>query len=142
MPEYSIIIADWRRHGAAILTIRRTVFIDEQGVSEALEIDPEDHRHTHALAFDHHGAGIATGRLLADRQIGRMAVLPAWRGRGVGDAILTRLMETARARGVKRVTLSAQVHARWFYAGRGFTAHGGVFMDAGIEHIAMTRELL
>lgn len=141
MPDYSIAIADWNRHTAVIRSIRRTVFIIEQGVSETLEVDPEDGLHTHALARDERGDGIATGRLLADGQIGRLAVLAAWRGRGVGSAILTRLIDTAETRGLKCVTLHAQLHAKAFYAARGFIEHGGVFMEAGIEHINMTRAL-
>lgn len=141
MADYSTAIVDWHNHEAVIRAIRCTVFVEEQGVSEALEVDPRDPQHTHALAFDDRGNGIATGRLLADGQIGRMAVLAAWRGRGVGSAILTRLLDTARARGLRRVTLNAQVRARAFYAGRGFAECGGVFMEAGIEHITMTRKL-
>lgn len=97
MPDYSTDIVDWPGHEAVIRSIRRTVFMVEQGVSEALEADPQNCQHTHALAFDDNGNGIATGRLLADGQIGRMAVLAAWRGRGVGSAILTRLLDTAAA---------------------------------------------
>ena len=141
MPAYSTAIVDWDNYHAVILAIRRTVFVVEQGVSEALEIDPHDRRHTHALAFDEGGNGIATGRLLADGRIGRMAVLEAWRGRGVGGAVLQRLLDTAGARGLKRVALNAQVSARAFYAARGFVECGEVFMEAGIEHIAMTRAL-
>ena len=141
MPDYSTAIVDWPDFEAVICSIRRTVFMVEQGISEALEVDPDDCQHIHALAFDDDGNGIATGRLLADGQIGRMAVLAAWRGRGVGSAILTRLLDAAEARGLKRVTLNAQTHARAFYAGRGFVECGGVFMEAGIEHITMTRTL-
>ncbi|MGI9310061.1 MAG: 4-hydroxybenzoyl-CoA thioesterase, partial [bacterium] len=67
--EYSVALADWHSRSREILAVRRAVFIDEQGVSEALEIDPRDHRHIHALAYDTHGGAIATGRLLADGQV-------------------------------------------------------------------------
>lgn len=142
MREYSAAIADWRKHHRVICAIRRAVFIDEQGVSEALETDPHDRLHTHALARDSAGNGIATGRLCADGaagQIGRMAVLQAWRGRGVGGAILAQLLAEAAARGMTSVSLHAQTHARAFYAARGFAECGEVFMEAGIEHIKMTR---
>jgi len=140
-PSYCTAIVDWHRHQSVIRAIRHRVFVLEQGVSEDLEIDPSDCRHTHALAFDADRNGIATGRLLADGRIGRMAVLEAWRRRGVGGAILQCLLDAARSRGLKAVALNAQVHARAFYAGRGFVERGGVFMEAGIEHIAMTRAL-
>ncbi|MGR3914343.1 MAG: GNAT family N-acetyltransferase [Gammaproteobacteria bacterium] len=148
--EYSAAIVDWREHHRVMCAIRRAVFINEQGVSEALEIDPHDCMHTHALARDSAGNGIATGRLCAhdagggagaDGQIGRMAVLAAWRGRGVGGAILTRLLEAADARGMRMVSLHAQTHARAFYAARGFVEYGDIFMEAGIKHIRMSRRL-
>ena len=144
--EYSAAVVDWREHREVISAIRRAVFIDEQGVSEALELDPHDGAHTHALARDSAGNGIATGRLSehdagAAGQIGRMAVLKAWRGRGVGGAILAALLEAARERGMVSVSLHAQTHARAFYAARGFAECGETFMEAGIEHIRMTRPL-
>ena len=105
MPGYSTTIVDWHSHETTIRSIRRSVFMLEQGVCEALEIDPHDCRYTHALARDDDANGIATGRLQvnrADGQIGRMAVLRAWRGRGVGSAILNRLLAAAEARDLKR----------------------------------------
>ena len=143
-PDYSTAIVDWHSHETTIRSIRRSVFMLEQGVCEALEIDPHDCRYTHALARDDDSNGIATGRLQvnrADGQIGRMAVLRAWRGRGVGSAILNRLLAAAEARDLKRVALHAQLHAKSFYAERGFVEFGGVFMEANIEHIKMTRVL-
>ena len=120
--------------------MRRAVFIDEQGVSEALELDADDHQYTHALAVSDGGDAIATGRL-AGAQIGRMAVLESWRGRGVGKAILRCLIAAAGARNLRRVTLNAQVHAQTFYAANGFVADGEIFMEAGIAHIKMTRDM-
>lgn len=141
MSDYSVSIADWRRDENVIRAIRRDVFIVEQGVSETLELDPQDYQHTHALAHDSASNGIATGRLLDDGQIGRMAVLAAWRGRGVGNAILECLIDAATVRGLPNVMLHAQIHAQAFYAARGFVATGDVFIEAGIEHIIMTRML-
>ncbi|HMZ77178.1 MAG TPA: GNAT family N-acetyltransferase, partial [Rhodocyclaceae bacterium] len=77
------------------------------------------------------------GRLLPDGHVGRMAVLPAWRGRGVGRAVLTALMAEARRRGLSRLVLHAQTHAEGFYAGFGFVAEGEVFDDAGLPHRTM-----
>ena len=94
MTDFTTFIADWREHKTAILSVRRAVFIDEQGVSEALELDADDHQYTHALAVSDGGDAIATGRL-AGAQIGRMAVLESWRGRGVGAAILRCLIAAA-----------------------------------------------
>jgi predicted GNAT family N-acyltransferase len=70
-----------------------------------------------------------------------MAVLAAYRGRGVGSAILLHLMDAARQARVASVTLSAQTHAIPFYERHGFVAHGEIYLDAGIEHRTMDRPL-
>ena len=84
---------------------------------------------------------VGTGRLLPDGHVGRMAVLRDWRGRGVGSAILSALVDRAAARGMGRLVLNAQTHAVPFYARHGFAAFGEEFMEADIPHIAMAREL-
>lgn len=139
---YRTAIVDWQDHEQAIRAIRRTVFVVEQGVCEEIEFDSHDSRHTYALAFAADGSAIATGRLQGDGRmgrIGRMAVLKPWRGRGVGRAILKLLLETAAQRGLEVVSLHAQVRVKSFYAGQGFVECGEIFMEAGIEHITMTR---
>ena len=124
-----------------IRAVRETVFMAEQGVPEELEWDGLDHEAVHVVARDHSGGVIGTGRLLASGQIGRMAVLPEWRGRGVGTALLRCLLDEARRRGLQRVFLHAQTRALPFYVRHGFTPEGGVFLDAGIPHQAMTYRL-
>ncbi len=86
-------------------------------------------------------SALATGRLLPDGHIGRMAVLKPWRGRGIGGAILARLIERARERGDSEVVLSAQVHATAFYRAHGFAEEGAEYLEAGIPHRDMRRRL-
>jgi len=117
------------------------VFIDEQGVPEALEWDDDDAGATHFLALEDQDQAIGCARLLPDGHIGRMAVLPAWRGRGVGQALLRAVLDTAVQHGQRDVSLSAQTHAAGFYARHGFVAEGPVYPEAGIPHIAMHRSL-
>ena len=78
--------------------IRFAVFVQEQGVPRDIELDAMDEQCVHAIAFEG-GHAIGTGRLLPDGHIGRMAVLKAWRGRGIGGRILEALMQRARERG-------------------------------------------
>ncbi len=113
----------------------------EQQVPPEEELDATDADCVHALAFNHLGEPIGTGRLLPDGHIGRMAVLKASRGNGVGAAILLRLTEQARARGFTQVVLSAQTHARAFYAKYGFKEEGEEYLDANIAHILMRKML-
>ena len=129
-------VLDWQAAQAEAKRIRFAVFVEEQRVPAELEMDDMDANCLHALAYEDAGA-IATGRLLPDGHIGRMAVLKHWRGRGVGRAILRRLIEAARARGDREVLLSSQVHAIGFYRAEGFAAEGAVYDEAGIPHQAM-----
>jgi predicted GNAT family N-acyltransferase len=116
--------------------IRFAVFVDEQQVPAELEVDEIDVQCVHALAF-HESQAIGTGRLLPDGHIGRMAVMKAWRGRGVGGAILQALIQAAWERGDRRIVLSAQVHALPFYKRHRFVPYGDVYDEAGIPHQAM-----
>lgn len=125
----------------ALRAVREPVFVQEQQVPLALEWDELDPVCTHLLARDTDGAPIGTGRLTPERKIGRMAVLPAWRGRGVGDALLLALVEEAKRQRWPEVTLHAQVSALGFYAKHGFVPVGARFMEAGIEHQTMRRRL-
>ena len=121
--------------------VRETVFVQEQKVPPELEWDELDPLSHHVLAMDDAGNPVGTGRLTPKHSIGRMAVLPAWRGRGVGEAILEALVDRARDSGWPDVTLAAQVHALGFYARAGFLPEGDHFDDAGIDHLLMRRSL-
>lgn len=141
MAAFTLRQAGWADDAAQLAAIRRTVFIDEQGVPEALEWDEQDAAAVHLLALADDGSPIGCARLLPDAHIGRMAVLPAWRGRGVGRALLAAAEDEARARGHAVVALSAQTHAAGFYARAGYVAVGEVYEEAGIPHIAMRKTL-
>jgi tRNA(adenine34) deaminase len=134
-PVIAVRAAEWAGQDRALLSrIRFTVFVEEQKVPAEIEIDALDPDCEHALAFDPGGQAIGCGRLLPDGHIGRMAVLAAWRGRGVGARVLLHLIERATARGFSEVVLSAQTHAIGFYERMGFTAYGDIYLDAGIPH--------
>lgn len=119
------------------LAIRRVVFIDEQNVSEADELDGRDAAALHVLATVD-GAAVGTARMLVDgskAKIGRVAVLKSHRGTGLGAALIQKLVAVAgEADGVSRVILGAQTHALGFYERLGFTAFGPIYDDAGIDH--------
>ena len=133
-------LLDWERARGQAAPIRFAVFVEEQGVPFEIELDEYDPVSLHALAFDG-GKPVGTGRLLPDGHIGRMAVLTAFRGNGVGGALLEALMKAAKARGDRAVVLSAQVGALAFYRAHGFQPEGDEYMEAGIRHQAMKRRL-
>ena len=131
-------IADWQRDVSALRAIRESVFVAEQQVPIELEWDGLDQDCVHAIAYTKDRSPIGTGRLLPDGHIGRLAVLAAWRSRGAGGALLSKLVAIARARGDKKVGLNAQTHAISFYEHFGFVAEGDEFDDAGIPHRHMS----
>lgn len=87
------------------------------------------------------GSPIGCGRLLPEGKIGRMAVLPEWRNRGIGRAMLQTLLAAAREQGMTEVALSAQVSAIPFYEKAGFSVCSDVYLDAGIPHRDMLLRL-
>ncbi len=139
--SYTVSRADWPQDAAAIRSVRNAVFVAEQAIPPGLEWDGLDPECSHVLARDRSGTPIGTGRLLPDGRIGRMAVLPGWRGRGVGQGLLAGLLAAAAARGQQRVYLHAQVKVAGFYRRAGFMEYGERFTEAGILHVAMMRDL-
>lgn len=132
--------ADFSADFGDLKAVRETVFVQEQKVPLALEWDEHDAEAYHLLAYADHQP-VATARLLANGRIGRMAVLPAWRRQGIGTALLQRLLEVARSRGLSEAILSAQVSAIPFYQRLGFIVCSEPYDDAGIQHRDMKLRL-
>ncbi len=137
MQKIAIMRWDEARHLA--YPIRLTVFVNEQRVPEELELDDDDPDAWHALLFKD-GQAIATGRLLGNGKIGRLAVLKNYRGLGMGTALIKSLIEFGQQQGIGQFYLHAQTTAIGFYEGLGFKANGPVFNEAGIEHIKMQKQ--
>ena len=141
MQNYSFQTCRWQDYQTELSHIRREVFIKEQNVPEELEWDEFDKIAQHVIALDSNKHPIGTGRIKEDGHIGRMAVLIEHRKRGVGSAILEVLLEYANKKNLVGVYLHAQVEAIPFYEHHGFTCQGDKFMDAGIPHKTMFKEL-
>lgn len=135
---------------AACMQIRRVVFIDEQGVPEADELDELDAVCRHFIATPDKASppreAIGTARLLfvdADTaKAQRVAVLREHRRHGVGAALMFALEGEAARSGRSTLMLSSQVSAIPFYQRLGFEAYGDTFLDAGIEHRMMHKQVL
>lgn len=121
--------------------VREPVFVQEQQVPIELEWDELDPLCVHVIARDDAGMPIGTGRLTPEHKVGRMAVLPEWRGRGVGDALLLALIDQAEQRRWPELRLHSQASAIGFYVKHGFVPYGERFMEAGIEHQSMRRQI-
>jgi predicted GNAT family N-acyltransferase len=128
----------WQEQEEHLKTIRYKVFVEEQQVPLEMELDELDPAAEHFLVrYD--GKLVATGRITRDGQIGRMAVLRAFRNQGVGSQLLKAMINFARGNGFKRLQLHAQVRAIPFYTRHGFHVSGETFMEAGIAHRHMER---
>ncbi|MCX7143745.1 MAG: GNAT family N-acetyltransferase [Proteobacteria bacterium] len=138
---FTVRLCNWEDARLEASKIREQVFVFEQGVPLALEMDDRDAGCDHALAYSADGMAVGTGRLLPDGHVGRMAVLKEWRGKGVGALLLQTLVEKARQRRHTSVRLNAQSYAAGFYRRYGFEVIGPEFMEAEIPHVAMQRAL-
>lgn len=139
--SWRIVIGDWESVRDDAQRLRTEVFVIEQGVPIELEWDESDEVSIHAVVYGEDNQPIATGRLLPDGHIGRMAVQKALRGLGIGRFLLTSLLNEAKRLGHTALVLHAQVSAQGFYALHGFQPKGLEFMEAGIPHILMRCDL-
>jgi predicted GNAT family N-acyltransferase len=128
----------------AALELRRRVFCGEQGVSPEADRDGRDPEATHVVALED-GRVVGTCRLLfrgRTARLGRLAVEPSARRRGVAAAILREASEAARRSAADRIELHAQTYALELYEREGFAGHGSEFVEEGIPHLAMRKSLV
>ena len=125
----------------AALDLRHEVFVGEQGVPLHEELDNLDGSALHLVAV-RDGAVVGTCRLVASGdtvKLGRMAVAPAERGRGVAARLLGEADARAAGLGARRIALAAQLAATVLYERAGYRAVGDRFLEAGIEHQMMEK---
>jgi predicted GNAT family N-acyltransferase len=127
----------------AVVELRREVFCVEQGVPQREELDGRDGQALHLVAVSGDQL-LATCRLLfvgPTVQFSRLAVRQSVRRHGIASALLARADVETRACGARRLVLHAQTYARALYDSAGYEPRGRIFMEAGIEHIAMEKQL-
>jgi predicted GNAT family N-acyltransferase len=139
-------LGDWASLRTFATPIRHEVFVLEQGVPADEEWDLADRFCRHVVVHDTGQtspgqAALATGRLLPDGRIGRMAVRLTHRKTGLGGWVLQRLMHEAQQLGMSEVLLHAQVHALGFYERHGFISEGPEFLECEMPHRLMRRAL-
>jgi predicted GNAT family N-acyltransferase len=144
---FTVSLVSWHDGEPLLRAIREAVFLREQQVPVTLEWDGLDEDCRHALALSMKGDAIGCGRIIPPKNkkspahIGRLAVLPDWRGKRVGTALLEALLDYARSMKYPEVIVHAQVQAKSFYHRFGFEPEGEEFMDAGIPHVLMRLSL-
>ncbi len=127
------------------LKIRNQVFVIEQNVPLELEIDQYEAHTVHFVLYDEQRHPLATVRLLPKEnqtmKVQRMAVLNEHRQKGLGKVIMDAAEDFAKEQGYQQLVLDAQLTAVPFYERLGYQAEGDIFLDAGIEHVSMTKEV-
>jgi predicted GNAT family N-acyltransferase len=144
MTTLPVQIAETEADRAACFAIRKAVFVAEQHVPLALEMDEYDAVATHFLLRDADGTPLATARLLnkdGAAKIGRVAVVQKARSSGLGLSLMQAVLEVARRQGFTEALLDSQTYALPFYERLSFVAEGEEFDDAGIPHFRMRRKL-
>lgn len=140
--SYKLVTSD--RELKAAFEVRLQVFVEEQGISEELELDDLDQEALHMVVKDGERV-IGTARVLFltanQAKIERMAILKSFRRRGIGRGIMSFLNEELRNKQVEQVVLYAQYAVVAFYKSCGFEESGLPFQEAGIKHIKMERQL-
>ena len=139
----SVVVADSQEQIDAAMALRTVVFVEEQRVPLAEEIDGLDDQATHLVALDGEEL-VATCRLLADGttiKLGRMVVAKERRREGIASEMLRVADEQSKLLGGEQIRLAAQTYATALYEQAGYVAYGDPFPDAGIEHIWMSKQL-
>jgi len=136
-PKFYIKEVTWASHEAELRLIREQVFVVEQHVPEWVEWDAYDASAIHLLAYDERQQPIACARILETGRVGRMGVYKAWRGYGVGKALLDKAISLLKHQNHKQVILSAQTHAIKFYEKMGFVITSEPYIDVNIWHVDM-----
>jgi len=125
------------------LALRFRVFCGEQGVDRSADQDGRDDEAIHLVALER-GRVVGTCRLLVEAgtaRLGRNAVASESRGRGVATALLRAADGVAAEAGADRIRLHAQLPARALYERAGYVSDGGTFLEEGIEHVTMEKQL-
>ncbi|MUK88044.1 GNAT family N-acetyltransferase [Ornithinibacillus sp. L9] len=123
--------------------VRTIVFVDEQHVPPEEELDEHDAEAIHFIGYQD-DVPIAASRLRFVDSYGkleRICVLKEHRGKSFGKQIIEAMEEVIIDKGYSKAKLNAQTHAEDFYKRLGYQTISGEFMDAGIPHVTMVKDL-
>jgi predicted GNAT family N-acyltransferase len=123
--------------------VRRVVFVEEQQVPMELELDEFDESAIHFVGYQN-DEPIAASRLRFAQEFGkleRICVKKDYRGQSFGKQIIHSMEEVIRDYAYNQAKLNAQTHAEVFYKSLGYVTISEPFMDAGIPHVTMVKQL-
>jgi ElaA protein len=127
------------RTAYAVWRLRQDVFVVEQECPypdlDGRDLEPG----TRHVVLQEGDEVLGYARVLDDGEvwrIGRVALAPGARGRGLADALMTTALKVCVHRDV---VLDAQSPLAGWYASFGFEVSGPEFLDDGIPHLPMRR---
>lgn len=122
-------------------SIRKTVFVEEQGVPLDAEIDEYEDISKHIILYhDSEPAGVGRYRTYNNgyAKVERVAVLKPYRKYGYGKKVMNFINLKAKEDGYLGTVLNGQSHAKGFYEKLGYVAEGAEFLEENIPHYHMT----
>jgi len=127
-------------------SIRKEVFVAEQGVPLDVEFDEFDTLtgFTEHILVYYNEKPVGTGRIRRVDDLGkleRICVLQTYRKFGLGKVIIRALEEIAEEKELYQVKLHAQTQAQGFYEKIEYQTTSSVFIEDGIPHVLMMKEL-
>ena len=128
--------AEYPRYIQLCQQVRRTVFVEGQGVSESIDFDGKDSSSAHLLLLSADNA-IATLRIRRTEEgikLERIAVLEAYRGKQLGQL----MVQCALGLVTGHIYIHAQIRSAGFYEKLGFiTEDPTIYYEADIAHKTM-----
>ncbi|ODG92526.1 GNAT family N-acetyltransferase [Gottfriedia luciferensis] len=126
--------------------IRKDIFVKEQGVPLEVEFDQYDkiNGDCQHILVHYNEQPVGTGRIRFVDGVGkleRICILESFRKYGLGKNIIKALEEIAEEQGASQVKLHGQTHAEGFYKKLGYRTSSEVFIEDGIPHILMLKEI-
>ncbi|MFY8273443.1 GNAT family N-acetyltransferase [Pseudoalteromonas sp. SSDWG2] len=129
---YRINQIEWGLKDSPIRQIRERVFVFELNIPMSVEFDSRDSSALHFVAYTEQGEPVATARLCKDGLLGRIAVLPEHRNRGIYNELLQYILTNASTCGMQSICINCVLHEVERFKQKGFSPCSSVFMEAGI----------
>lgn len=129
---------DWGKEKHKLSRLREKVFVCEWRIPKEYEFDQHDDASFHVLVLDENNQEIATGRITPNGEIGRIAVVPSYRGPEVYQTLFRALLKIAKVNDLRNVSVQCELEGVEYYQQQGFRPVGAVYMDAGIPRQKMS----
>ena len=135
---YRIRRVSWQEEGRRLKQIREKVFVCEWRIPRRLEFDEQDKEAKHVLITDDNDQPLAAGRISANGQISRVAVIINCRHSDLAVQVINALLDIAREDGLHEVFINVPLEEVSLYCQQGFSPCGAVYMEAGLPMQRLT----